>query len=197
MKKVESRGERPFAPTKLRVKSKDKKNISAKAKKIKLLILDVDGVMTDGSIILDNKGNEFKRFNVRDGHGIKMLGKAGIQTGIITGRKSKVVEIRARELGITDVFQKVYKKSAVYEKLLKKYKCSDENVAFMGDDIVDVELLRRAGLSAVPADADEETKKYAHIKMKNNGGRGAVREFTDMILKSAGLWEKVSGEFLG
>ena len=153
--------------------------------------------MTDGSIILDNKGNEFKRFNVRDGHGIKMLGKAGIQTGIITGRKSKVVEIRARELGITDVFQKVYKKSAVYEKLLKKYKCSDENVAFMGDDIVDVELLRRAGLSAVPADADEETKKYADIKMKNNGGRGAVREFTDMILKSAGLWEKVSGEFLG
>ncbi len=95
------------------------------------------------------------------------------------------------------MFQKVYKKSAVYEKLLKKYKCSDENVAFMGDDIVDVELLRRAGLSAVPADADEETKKYADIKMKNNGGRGAVREFTDMILKSAGLWEKVSGEFLG
>jgi len=179
------------------VRSQKKINIKAKAKKIKLLILDVDGVMTDGSIILDNKGNEFKRFNVRDGHGIKMLGKAGIQTGIITGRKSKVVEIRARELGITDVFQKVYKKSAVYEKLLKKYKCSDENVAFMGDDIVDVELLRRAGLSAVPADADEETKKYADIKMKNNGGRGAVREFTDMILKSAGLWEKVSGEFLG
>jgi 3-deoxy-D-manno-octulosonate 8-phosphate phosphatase (KDO 8-P phosphatase) len=179
------------------VQKQDNKTIKAKAKKIKLLILDVDGVMTDGSIILDNKGNELKRFNVRDGHGIKMLGKAGIQTGIITGRKSKVVEIRARELGITDVFQKVYKKSAVYEKLLKKYKCSDENVAFMGDDIVDVELLRRAGLSAVPADADEETKKYADIKMKNNGGRGAVREFTDMILKSAGLWEKVSGEFLG
>lgn len=179
------------------VQKQKKKSIKAKAKKIKLLILDVDGVMTDGSIILDNKGNELKRFNVRDGHGIKMLGKAGIQTGIITGRKSKVVEIRALELGITDVFQKVYKKSAVYEKLLKKYRCSDENVAFMGDDIVDVELLRRAGLSAVPADADEEAKKYADIKMKNNGGRGAVREFTDMILKSAGLWEKVSGEFLG
>jgi len=179
------------------VRSKDKKTIKNRAAKIKLLILDVDGVMTDGSIILDNKGNEFKRFNVRDGHGIKMLGKAGIKTGIITGRKSKVVEIRARELGITDVFQKVYKKSAVYEELLKKHNCKNENVAFMGDDIVDVELLKRAGLSAVPADADEEAKKYADIVMKNNGGRGAVREFTDLILKSTGLWEKVSCEFLG
>ncbi|MBI5099183.1 MAG: HAD-IIIA family hydrolase [Nitrospirae bacterium] len=168
-----------------------------KAQKIKLLILDVDGVMTDGSIILDNEGNEFKRFNVRDGHGIKMLGRAGIKTGIITGRKSKVVEIRARELAIIDVYQKVYKKSAVYDELLKKYRCKDENIAFMGDDIVDVELLKRAGLSAVPADADEETKKYADIVMEKDGGRGAVREFTDLILKSTGLWEKVSREFLG
>jgi 3-deoxy-D-manno-octulosonate 8-phosphate phosphatase (KDO 8-P phosphatase) len=178
-------------------KGQREKDIKDKAKKIRLLILDVDGVMTDGSIILDNEGNELKKFHVRDGHGIKMLGRAGIKTGIITGRKSNVVEIRARELGITDVFQKIYKKSAVYEKLLKKYKCSDENVAFMGDDIVDVELLKRAGLSAVPADADEETIRYADIVMKKSGGKGAVREFTDLILKATGLWEKVSGEFLG
>jgi len=197
MKKVESRGERPFARTKLRVKSKDKKNISAKAKKIKLLILDVDGVMTDGSIIIDNNGNELKRFNVRDGHGIKMLQRTGIRVAIITGRKSDVVDRRALELGITDVYQKIFRKSVIYEALLEKYKLGNEDVAFMGDDIVDVELLKRAGLSAVPADADEEAKKYADIKMKNYGGRGAVREFTDMILKSAGLWEKVSGEFLG
>ncbi|OGW57564.1 MAG: hypothetical protein A2Z09_05805 [Nitrospirae bacterium RBG_16_43_8] len=167
-----------------------------KARKIKLLILDVDGVMTDGSIILDNEGNEFKRFHVRDGHGIKMLGKAGIKTGIITGRRSKVVDIRAKELGITDVFQKVYKKSEVYKKILKKYNYKDENLAFMGDDIVDIALLERAGLSAVPADADEEAKKHADIVMKKDGGRGAVREFTDLILKSSGLWQKVSGEFL-
>lgn len=181
----------------MKARSQNKKTIQDKAKKIKLLILDVDGVMTDGSIILDNEGNELKRFHVRDGHGIKMLGRAGIKTGIITGRKSKVVEIRARELGITDVFQKVYKKSAVYEKLLKKYKCGDENAAFMGDDIVDVELLKRAGLSAVPADADEGTTRYADIVTKRNGGKGAVREFTDLILKATGLWEKVAGEFLG
>jgi 3-deoxy-D-manno-octulosonate 8-phosphate phosphatase (KDO 8-P phosphatase) len=179
------------------VRSKDKKTIKDRARKIKLLILDVDGVMTDGSIIIDNNGNELKRFNVRDGHGIKMLQRTGIKVAIITGRKSDVVDRRALELGITEVYQKIFRKSVVYEELLEKYKLENENVAFMGDDIVDVELLKRAGLSAVPADADEEAKKHADIKMKNNGGRGAVREFTDMILKSAGLWEKVSGEFLG
>jgi 3-deoxy-D-manno-octulosonate 8-phosphate phosphatase (KDO 8-P phosphatase) len=175
----------------------NKKAIKDKAKRIKFLILDVDGVMTDGSIILDNRGNEFKRFHVRDGHGIKMLRKAGIRTGIVTGRRSKVVDIRAKELGITDVFQKVYKKSEVYKQILKKYNFKDEDVAFMGDDIVDVELLKRAGLSAVPADADEEAKKHAGVVMTREGGKGAVREFTDLILKSSGLWQKVSGESFG
>lgn len=175
----------------------DKKSIKEKAGKIKLLILDVDGVMTDGSIILDKNGNELKRFHVRDGHGIKMIGRAGIKVAIITGRKSKVVEIRAKELGITEVYQKIFKKSVVFEKLIKKYKCRDENVAFMGDDVVDRELLKRAGLSAAPADAEDEAKKLADFVAKRNGGRGAVREFTDLILKSSNLWKKVSGESLG
>lgn len=181
----------------VRIKGQDKKTINEKAKNIKLLILDVDGVMTDGSIILDNNGNELKRFYVRDGHGIKMLQKAGIKVAIITGRKSDVVDRRAAELGITDVYQKIFRKSVVYEELLNKYNLSDNNVAFMGDDIVDVELLMRAGLTAAPADADEEAKKHADIIMRKSGGRGAVREFTDLILKSTGFWEKVSGEFLG
>ena len=172
----------------------NKKTLKEKAKKITLLILDVDGVMTDGSILLDNMGNEYKRFHVRDGHGIKMIGRAGITIAIITGRKSKVVELRAKELGITEVYQKIFKKSQVYEKLLKKYKCKDENIAFMGDDVVDRELLKRAGLSAAPADAEEEAKKLADLVTKRNGGRGAVREFTDLILKSTVLWKKVSGE---
>ncbi len=171
--------------------------IKDKARKIKLLILDVDGVMTDGSIILDNEGNEFKRFHVRDGHGIKMIQKAGIAVGIITGRKSKVVEIRAKELGIKDVYQKIFQKSAVFEKLLKKYGCKDENVAFMGDDVVDQELFKRAGLTAAPADAEESAKKWADIVSSRKGGRGAVREFVDIILKASGNWEKVSGESLG
>lgn len=173
-----------------------KNEIKDKAAKIKLLILDVDGVMTDGSIILDNEGNEFKRFHVRDGHGIKMLGKAGIRVGIITGRKSKVVEIRAKELGIEEVHQKIFKKSRVFEELLEKYNLKDENVAFMGDDVVDQELLKRAGLSSVPSDAEDQAKEWADLVMSRPGGRGAVREFTDLILKSSGQWGKVSGESL-
>lgn len=171
-----------------------REEIIEKAKKIKLLILDVDGVMTDGSIILDNEGNELKRFHVRDGHGIKMLSRAGIKTGLITGRKSKVVEVRARELGIEDVHQKIYQKSIIFEQMLEKYALKDENVAFMGDDVVDQVLLKRAGLSATPADAEEEAKQLADLVMSRNGGRGAVREFTDLILQSSGLWKKVSGE---
>ncbi len=171
-------------------------DLTEKAKKIKLLILDVDGVMTDGSIIMDHEGNELKRFHVRDGHGIKMLGRAGIMTAIISGRKSRVVEIRAKELGITEVFQKIYKKSEVYEQLLSKYNYKDENIAFMGDDIVDQELLKKAGLSASPADAEDDARKHADLVMTKNGGRGAVREFIDIILKQSGLWEKVSGESL-
>lgn len=172
------------------------KEIQEKAKKIKLLILDVDGVMTDGSIILDNEGNELKRFHVRDGHGIKMLGRAGIQTALITGRMSKVVDVRAKELGITDVYQRVFKKSEVYAQLCEKYGCADENIAFMGDDVVDRELLKRAGLSAVPDDAEDDIKDLADLVMTKKGGRGAVREFINLILKQAGLWEKVSGESL-
>jgi 3-deoxy-D-manno-octulosonate 8-phosphate phosphatase (KDO 8-P phosphatase) len=173
------------------------KEIEEKAKKIKLLILDVDGVMTDGSIILDNEGNELKRFHVRDGHGIKMLGKAGIKVGIITGRRSKVVEIRAKELGIEEVHQKIFQKSVVFDQLLEKYNLTDENVAFMGDDVVDQELLKRAGLSAAPYDAEDEAKNLADLVMTRAGGRGAVRQFTDLILKSSGLWSKVSGESFG
>ena len=126
-----------------------------------------------------------------------MLQKVGIPVAIITGRRSKVVEVRAKELGIKEVYQKIWQKSAVYEKLLKKYKCKDENVAFMGDDIVDQELLKRAGLSASPCDADENAKKYADMVTKKGGGRGAVREFSDLILKATGNWKLVSGEYFG
>lgn len=169
-------------------------DIAEKAKNIKLLILDVDGVMTDGSILLDNNGNEYKRFHVRDGHGIRMLDKAGIKTAIITGRRSKVVDRRAQELGITDVHQGVFKKSEVYEGLLSKYGLKDKNVAFMGDDTVDIELFKRAGMTAAPADAEDDVKKIAGFISVRNGGRGAVREFINLILKSSGLWKNVSGE---
>ncbi len=173
------------------------KDIIEKAKRIKLLILDVDGVMTDGSIILDNDGNELKIFNVRDGHGIKMLNKAGIKVAVITGRESRVVRRRADELGIKELHQGIFNKSSVYESILQKYSFKDEEVAFMGDDIVDIEILKRAGLPAVPYDAAEDVKQWAVFVSTKKGGRGAVREFTDLILKSSGLWDKVSGESIG
>ncbi|MBI5848579.1 MAG: HAD-IIIA family hydrolase [Nitrospirae bacterium] len=158
------------------------------ARGIKLLILDVDGVLTDGSIILDNNGNEYKAFHVRDGHGIRMLINAGIKVAIITGRYSKVVERRAQELGITDVFQKCLNKKVAYAQLLKQHSLKDCEVAYIGDDIIDAPIMAVVGLPVAVADAADEAKKYALLLTKNQGGRGAVREITDFILKAKGLW---------
>ena len=176
-------------------KKKTKKQLEAIAKNIKLLVLDVDGVLTDGSIILDNEGNEFKSFHVRDGHGIKMLGKVGIQTALITGRHSKVVERRAHELGITEVYQKCYVKTFAYEQILEKLGFADKEVAYIGDDIVDLSLLRRVALPVVVADAVDEAKAEALMVTKNRGGRGAVREVCDLILKSCGKWQGLVDEY--
>jgi 3-deoxy-D-manno-octulosonate 8-phosphate phosphatase (KDO 8-P phosphatase) len=169
----------------------DKGKIAAKriAKNIKLLILDVDGVLTDGSIILDNNGNEYKAFHVRDGHGIKMLHRAGISVAIITGRHSKVVERRAHELGITEVFQKCLDKKVAYKHLLEQYALKAEEVAYIGDDIIDAPIMAVVGLPVAVADAAEEAKRFAFMVTKNRGGRGAVREVTDFILKAKGLWQ--------
>jgi 3-deoxy-D-manno-octulosonate 8-phosphate phosphatase (KDO 8-P phosphatase) len=157
--------------------------LSAKAKKIKLLLLDVDGVMTDGRIILDNRGNENKAFHVRDGHGIKLAQKAGIIVGIITGRTAEVVNIRARELGIREVHQGAHEKIAIYDSLLAKYGLRDEDVAYVGDDVVDLEIFKRAGLAAAVADADPSVKPHVDMITRAQGGRGAVREVINLILK--------------
>jgi 3-deoxy-D-manno-octulosonate 8-phosphate phosphatase (KDO 8-P phosphatase) len=167
------------------------KRLLTAARKIKLLILDVDGVLTDGSIVLDNYGNELKSFHVRDGHGIKMLMKAGIHVAIITGRQSKVVEKRAHELGIRDVFQKCYNKEVAYDNLARKYSLDDSEIAYIGDDIIDIPVLKKTGLSVVVADADDEAKAFARFITEKAGGRGAVREFCDLILKAKGLWKDV------
>lgn len=161
------------------------------ARKVRLLILDVDGVLTDGSIILDNEGNEFKAFHVRDGHGIKMLGSAGITIAIITGRYSQVVERRAAELGIAEVYQRCYVKTDAFEKILEKHGLRNEEVAYVGDDVVDIPVLRRVGLAVAVGDADEETKAHAMYITRQGGGRGAVREVCELLLRARGLWESV------
>jgi 3-deoxy-D-manno-octulosonate 8-phosphate phosphatase (KDO 8-P phosphatase) len=165
------------------------------AKNIRCLILDVDGVLTDGSIILDNEGNELKSFHVRDGHGIKMLIRAGFKVALITGRYSRVVERRARELGITEVFQKCHDKRVAYRKLVRKYLLSDSEIAYIGDDIVDIPLLRRSGFSITVADADREAKAIAMMTTKKGGGRGAVREVCDFLLKAKGHWKDIVDEY--
>ncbi|MCX5719375.1 MAG: HAD-IIIA family hydrolase [Nitrospirae bacterium] len=172
-----------------------RKELTRIAKNIRLLILDVDGVLTDGSIILDNKDNEFKVFHVRDGHGIKMLIRAGIHVAIITGRYSKVVERRAHELGITEVYQKSHDKRIAYRQLVEKYSIDEKEVAYIGDDIVDIPLLKRSGFPVVVADADDEVKAVAAMITKNRGGKGAVREICDFLLKAKGLWEDIIDEY--
>lgn len=175
--------------------AKNPLDAKAIAVNIKMLILDVDGVLTDGSIILDNEGNEYKSFHVRDGHGIKMLIHAGIHVAIITGRHSKVVERRAHELGITEVFQKCRDKRIAYRKLIEEYSLKDSEIAYVGDDIVDAPIMAMAGLPVAVADATEDTKEYALLVTKSRGGRGAVREVTDFILKSKGIWQRMFDDY--
>jgi 3-deoxy-D-manno-octulosonate 8-phosphate phosphatase (KDO 8-P phosphatase) len=168
------------------MKNNSQPALRSKAKKIKLLLLDVDGVLTDGRIILDNQGNELKSFHVRDGHGIKLAQRAGVIIGIITGRKSEVVNVRARELGIGEVHQGALEKIGVYETLLEKYGLGDDEAAFIGDDIVDVGILKRVGLAVTVADCDPAVKPYADMITQAKGGRGAVREVINLLLASQG-----------
>jgi 3-deoxy-D-manno-octulosonate 8-phosphate phosphatase (KDO 8-P phosphatase) len=167
-----------------------------KARNVKLLILDVDGVLTDGRIVIDDRGVETKCFDVRDGHGIKMLKRANIDVAIITGRESDVVSHRARELGIDSVYQNIHNKLEVYEAILEEKGLKDGEVGFVGDDLVDLPLLRRVGFAAVVADGVEELKPYADYVSRNRGGRGAVREVIELILKAQGKWAELMERYL-
>lgn len=166
-----------------------------KLKKIKLLILDVDGVLTDGRIIFDSNGVESKFFNVKDGHGIKMLQRAGVEVGIISGRESVVVANRAVELGISQVYQKSLDKMIPFRAMLEATGLTEEQVAFMGDDVIDIPILRRAGFAAAPADAVAEVFPFTDFVAHNRGGWGAVREVCDLILKAQGAWDTITSRY--
>jgi 3-deoxy-D-manno-octulosonate 8-phosphate phosphatase (KDO 8-P phosphatase) len=163
--------------------------MQGKLAKIKLLLLDVDGVLTDGRIIYDNQGNELKGFDVKDGHGLKMLQRAGIRTGIITGRSSAVVERRAKELGFDFLYQGAKSKLVPYQEILVDAGLIDEQVAYVGDDIVDLPVLRRVGFSATVADALDDVKPLVDYVASRDGGRGAVREICDMLIRACGQWQ--------
>jgi 3-deoxy-D-manno-octulosonate 8-phosphate phosphatase (KDO 8-P phosphatase) len=157
--------------------------------------MDVDGVMTDGRIVFDSNGIESKFFHVRDGHGIKLVQRAGIEVGIISGRQSAVVDKRAAELGIRIVHQKVIDKIIPYRQILRDTGLDDSHVAYIGDDLVDIPILRRVGFSAAPADAAPEVLEYVHLVTRSRGGHGAVREVCDQLLKGTGAWEDIIGKY--
>jgi 3-deoxy-D-manno-octulosonate 8-phosphate phosphatase (KDO 8-P phosphatase) len=158
--------------------------ILERAKRVKLLLMDCDGVLTDGRIWLTADGDEQKTFHVRDGQGIVLLQGAGVQTGIISGRVSAATERRASELGMTFLRQDVSDKVAVFDDLLREAGVSPDECAYIGDDVGDVEIMRRVGLAVAVADAADAAKHVAHLVTTAAGGKGAVREVCETILQA-------------
>jgi 3-deoxy-D-manno-octulosonate 8-phosphate phosphatase (KDO 8-P phosphatase) len=168
----------------------------ARAQKIKLIAFDVDGVMTDGTLFLADDGQEFKGFNSLDGHGLKMLKGSGVELAIITGRSSRVVEHRARNLGIEIVHQGAHDKLAVYEALCRDLDIAYETTAYMGDDVVDLPVMRRAGLAiSVPA-APELVKAHSHLITTRQAGHGAVREACEFLMRAQGTLDAALAPYL-
>lgn len=162
--------------------------LGKKAAQIRLLLLDVDGVLTDGRIIVDDRGVETKHFHVRDGQGIALLKRSGIEVGWITGRSSKVVQHRAKELGLSLLFQGVQDKLQVYDRIRKELRLTDAQIAYVGDDIIDLPVLRRVGLAVMVGDGSAELHAVADYVTAAPGGKGAVREVAELILKAQNKW---------
>ncbi|HOV87686.1 MAG TPA: HAD-IIIA family hydrolase [Syntrophobacteraceae bacterium] len=171
--------------------------IRARILPLRMMIFDVDGVLTDGRIIYLDDGRELKAFDVQDGHGIKLLQRAGIEVALISGRFSGAVEHRARGLGITRVYQDAKVKLEVYERLLSETDLRDEEVGFMGDDLIDIPVMRRVGFSVAVAGAVSHVFPYAHYVTKAAGGRGACREVCELILQVQNRWESVTQRYFG
>lgn len=162
-----------------------------KAKKVKLLVLDVDGVLTSGSVNIFNDGSEMYTFNVYDGYGIKLWRRAGFKVGFITGRNSDAVTKRAEKLGVDFVFKNVSDKLSLCEDIIKKEKLDMSEVAFIGDDLQDLTLLKKVGLAMAPANVHFEVRKSVHYISPMYGGSGAVRDCIEFILKVKGFWEDI------
>ncbi|MDK9704115.1 MAG: phenylphosphate carboxylase subunit delta [Sulfuritalea sp.] len=162
-----------------------------KAKDIKLVILDVDGVMTDGRIVIDDNGVESRNFDIKDGMGVVVLMMSGVEVAIITSKKSGAVRHRAEELKIKRFYEGIRKKTEPYEEMLKEMGITDAEVAYVGDDLVDLSMMKRVGLPIAVGDAVEDVKNHAAYVTVARGGYGAVREAAEMILKAQGKWDKI------
>ena len=169
--------------------------LSEKLKSIQLLLLDVDGVLTDGAIIYSHDGRETKIFNVKDGLGLKLAMEAGIKVGIVTGRKSPALDHRCRDLGIRYSFEGIQDKAKILDRIAEQTGVAPEQTAYIGDDLPDLALMRRVGLSIAVADADKTVLRNADWTTSAAGGCGAVREVCEALLKARGEWEKLIDQF--
>lgn len=172
------------------------KDLLEKASKIELVIFDVDGVLTDGRLYVTDSGEEIKAFHSRDGHGMKMLQSSGVKIGIITGRTSNIVTHRMNELGIEHVFQGQRDKVPAYEQLLTTLSLESEQVAYVGDDVVDLPVMRRVGLAIATQDAHNLVKKHAHWQTPNCGGLGAARDVCEMLMEGRGVLDEIMSAYL-
>jgi 3-deoxy-D-manno-octulosonate 8-phosphate phosphatase (KDO 8-P phosphatase) len=170
--------------------------VERRASGVRLLLLDCDGVLTDGRITPVPGGDELKSFHTHDGHGLVMLHRAGLRSGIISGRTSRLVEMRAADLGITYVRQGALDKLSVFDALLAESAVEPSSIAYVGDDVVDIPLMRRAGLAVAVADATPDTRDAAHYITRLPGGHGAVREVCELILKAQGRWDELMRKYL-
>ncbi len=167
-----------------------------KAEPLKLLLLDVDGVLTDGNIIYTHTGTELKAFNTKDGFGIRLLREAGVEVGLITARSSEAVARRAQDLKLTHVYQGVREKMEVFEQIVAELSLERTEIGYMGDDWLDLPLLTRVGFAATAADAVPEVRNIAHYVTKRAGGRGAVREVCDLIIAAKGKQESLLNKYI-
>ena len=170
--------------------------LNRRLRKIRCLLLDVDGVLTDGKLHFTSDGQEFKTFDAQDGHGIVMAQRAGLTIGFISGRPSKATAQRAADLGVKIVLQKPTNKMEMVEELKRQHGFANDEIAFIGDELVDVPPLRRVGLAVAVPNAVDEAKRAAHYVTRRSGGDGAVREVIEMILKAQGSWDKVIAKYL-
>jgi 3-deoxy-D-manno-octulosonate 8-phosphate phosphatase (KDO 8-P phosphatase) len=170
--------------------------INLRAARVKLLLMDCDGVLTDGRIELLDNNDENKRFHTRDGHGIVLMHRAGLSTGIISGRSSSFVARRANELGMKYIRQGTWEKGKDYQEILIEAGLTEAEVAFIGDDVTDVPLMQRSGLALAVADAVSEARASAHYITQLAGGFGAVREACELILKAQGHWENLMKRYV-
>jgi len=165
--------------------------LKEKINKIKVLALDIDGVLTDGKIIVDSRGDEIKNFDVQDGMGMVLLRKAGFKIAIITARNSKPVDFRAKDLQVDKVYQDASPKVEYYKRMLKELEVSDEQVCYVGDDLPDLAVLRQVGFGVTVPNGVEEVKRIADYMTHKPGGHGAVREVVELILKTQGKWDEI------